>query len=202
MCSVELGASIHRRPRRGQPVDRARGVDFERDPEVGQVRVVALVDQDVAGLDIAMDYACVMGCAEGRSDLVDKLRHARERPRLLARFGCHRSTAHPAHHQVRTTRLPPVVVERNDVRMLESRDQLRLVLEATNEIGIVSELGPDDLDRDLAANGRLRCAEDCTERAFADLLTKLVAAQRVAPGRRVHAWVARENERLELVQLR
>ena len=84
------------------------------------------------------------------------------------------------HDEIGGIRLSPVVVERNDVRVLELGDDLRLALEATDEVRMVRELGRDRLDRDLASDLRLGGAIDHAERALADLLQEPIAPQRLA----------------------
>ena len=83
-----------------------------------------------------------------------------------------------AHHEVRGTRLAPVVVQRDDVRVLEPGDELGLGLEPADERRVVGELGPDHLDRHLAPDDRLVGAEDRAEGAASELLAQLVAAHR------------------------
>jgi hypothetical protein len=50
------------------------------------------------------------------------------------------------------------------MRVLETRYDLRLALESADEVRMVRELGMDGLDRDLAADLRLRGAVDDAER--------------------------------------
>ena len=83
---------------------------------------------------------------------------------------------HQLHCQIRRIRLPPVVVERNDVGVLESGDQLGFGLKPADEGRIIGKLGSDDLDRHLAAHHRLIGPIDDAEAALAELLAQLVAA--------------------------
>ena len=74
----------------------AGAVAVERldEPEVGQVGVllVALAgQQDVAGLDVAVDEAAAVGGVERGGDLADDPDRARGRERALARTACSRS---------------------------------------------------------------------------------------------------------------
>ena len=63
--------------------------------------------------------------------------------------------ADQAHHEVGGTGLAPVVVQRDDVRVLEPGDELGLGLEPADERRVVGELGRDHLDRHLAPDDRL-----------------------------------------------
>ena len=83
-----------------------------------------------------------------------------------------------AHHQVRGTGLAPVVVQRDDVRVLQPGDELGLGLEAADERRIVGEPGLDHLDRHLPPDDRLVGAEHRAERSPSDLLAQLVAPHR------------------------
>ena len=66
------------------------------------------------------------------------------------------------------------------MRMLEARDDLRLVVEPPDEVGVVGELRMHGLDRDLAADLGLDRAVDDAERALAHLLEQPVAAEGLA----------------------
>ena len=62
------------------------------------------------------------------------------------------------------------------MRVLELSDEPRLKLEAAHERGLVDEIEPDDLDRDLSADRRLVRTVDDAEVADADLFAELVPA--------------------------
>ena len=55
------------------------------------------------------------------------------------------ATTEIPHHEIRASRFPPEVIKRHDVRVLEAGHGLSLKLKPPNEIGIVGELGSDDL---------------------------------------------------------
>ena len=156
-------------------VDQAGG-----DPEVGEVRVAVLVEQDVRRLDVAVDDALPVGIRERAGDLRQQPGGRLEVPRAALERPLQRASAQPAHHEVRALRISPVVVERNEVRMLELGDESRLRLEPAHERGLVDQLGADHLDRDLAPDRRLVRAIDDADVAAADLLAELVAPHRAA----------------------
>ena len=95
-----------------------------------------------------------------------------------------RTPAHVTHHQVGAVGLAPVVVQRDDVRMLQHRHCLRLGLEAMHEVGMVGQLGADLLHRDRSAERRLHAAPHQRERSLPDDLVEPVAAQVVPTVRR------------------
>ena len=95
-------------------------------------------------------WRCAYG--ERAADLGKQARGSLQLPGAAVERLSQRAAAQPAHHQVGAVGIAPVVVERDDVRVLELRDELCLGLEAADEGGLVDELGADDLDRHLAAD--------------------------------------------------
>ncbi len=190
-----LARQLLRRHVRGRRDDRAPGVlrigQAGGDPEVGEVPVSVPVEQDVRGLEVAMDGTLPVGVGKRAPDLQQQARGRLQVPRASVECLPQRASSQPAHHEVRALGVSPVVVERNEVRMLELCDQLRLGLEPADERRLVDELGPDDLDRHLAPDRGLVGAVHDTEVAPPDLLAKLVsahrAAERAGPDRRGQA---------------
>jgi len=82
------------------------------------------------------------------------------------------------HHQVGAVRLPPEVVEGDDVGVLEPGYQLGLRLEAADELRIVGESGVDDLHRHLPAHLGLERPVDRPEGSLPERLQQPVAAER------------------------
>ena len=197
-----LGTRIGRRPRGAELVSDVSGLRRrEGDPEVGQVHVALVVEQQVAGLDVAVHDASMMSRAQCAADLIHDAHRLVEVERAVDETILDRPSAQPAHHEVRAARLSPEVVERHDVGMLEAGDELRLVLEPADERGVVGEVGVDDLHRDIAAHAGLGRAVHDAEATLTELLAEEVAPQR--SGRRflVEARVASRDHALELDQL-
>ncbi len=84
-------------------------------------------------------------------------------------------TRHQSHHEVRTVWLPPEVVEGHDVRVLETRNELRLSLEAANERWIVREVRADDSYGHRPTSGRLIAAANHSHRPSAKFVAQFVA---------------------------
>ncbi len=122
-----------------------------------------------------MNHACAVSGLQCAAELTD---HRRGLPTVEGAVDQHvgeAATLHQPHHEVGRIGFAPIVVERNDVRMLEPGDELCLGLEAPDEVRIVGQFGPDDLDRDLAPDGGLVRPVRHAERTLADLLTQLVS---------------------------
>jgi hypothetical protein len=139
------------------------------DAEVGEEGVAVLVEQDVGGLDIAVDDALLVGGIQGGGDLVEQEGDLLRGPGFPALQGlCQGAAFHQAHDQVSTLGVAPVVVERHDVQVLQLGDQLCFTFEAADELGAVGVFGQDDLDCHLAVDGLLAGAVDGTVGTFAE----------------------------------
>ena len=84
--------------------------------------------------------------------------------------GPQRRAAQVAPHDVGTAGLAPVVVDRDDVRMLERRDRLRLRLEPLDERLRARDVLVEDLDLDIAPDPRLDRPEPDAGARLAELL--------------------------------
>ncbi|MEZ4588221.1 MAG: hypothetical protein R2909_17725 [Gemmatimonadales bacterium] len=95
-CSGDMYCGVPRaQARLGHPLA-AGGLDREGDPEVGH-RGVAVLEQDVLGLDVAVDHPETVRVAEGVGDLAGDENGILDRELLLAveagRGGSRRSPA-------------------------------------------------------------------------------------------------------------
>ena len=68
-------------------------------------------------------------------------------------------------------------VNRGDVRMIQRRERLRLALEPRQAFGVGGERVRQDLDRDLAAERRVRRPIHLAHPAFADRRGDFVGAE-------------------------
>ena len=126
--------------------------------EVAEERLLSgLREKHVRRLDVPVDKARRVRRVERAAEL------PRERQRLSggqrAALAEQRAQARPrdvAHREVEHAVDLARVVDRDHVRMLERRDELRLAQEPRAELVVVRELGCDDLERDLAREACVR----------------------------------------------
>ena len=170
------------------------------DAEVGQIRVPVVVEEHVGRLHVAVDRVGAVRRGERAGELIHDPRRVL-RVRLPAYEDVlEAAAAHPSHHEVRATAVAPVVVERNDVRVLQPGNGLRLLLESPDEDRVVGQLRVDLLDPDLASELGVERPPHDTERALADAFQQSVASQRT-PGE-LQRRVLLEDPSLELLELR
>ncbi len=134
----------------GEPL--ARGLGNAEVNHLGHGRTVVDRDENVRGLEVAMDDALLVRVLNGLAHLhkQPQPRLGRE-PRLIAKLrDAH--AAHQFHHKVKPPGLCCAAVEHlGDVRMIHQRQRLSLRLEPCDDrLGIHAEL--DDLERNAAAN--------------------------------------------------
>ncbi len=147
-----LGTHVARRPKadtRGRQPVRAASAGGQGDPEIGHQRLT-LVEEDVLGLDVAVDHAVTVGVVErgghldadpdGSLDGQLLLPHEPVTQRLALEIGG--DVEDRAVHR-------PRVEEGHDVRMLQVGGGGDLVQEPVGADGS-GELGPHDLDGDVA----------------------------------------------------
>ena len=172
----------HQLTRAGQAGDRGR---LLRQAEVRQVAVLtagAPGDQDVGGLDVAMDEPALVGRVERVADLLDQPDRAIRVERRLAGDQLPEVVALDVpHRQVQ----PPVRlscrVDRDDVRMIERRRDLRLAQEPLAEALALRELRRQELQRHLAAEADVFRAVDRSHAASPEQLLQTEAGD-LAPG--------------------
>ena len=155
-------------PRKWPAVVRLRvGAREARQAEVGQVGVLA-AEQDVGGLDVAVDQPGRVRGVERARDLVDDQRRPqRVQPALGAQQLVQVGARHPAHHEVQPAVLLARLVDRDHVRMIDRRRHPRLALEALAEARVGRVLGGDQLQRDRAPERELGGAVDDAHAAAA-----------------------------------
>ena len=131
------------------------------EPEVGQVGVVALPEQDVGRLDVAVHQAGGVRGVERGADLPDDPRRARrvERP-LAADERAQVVAGDVAHRDVGDPVLLARVVDRDHVRVVDRRRDARLAQEPPPDRLVGHQGRGDDLQRDDAVERELARAID------------------------------------------
>ena len=139
---------------RGQP---AFGEGVAREAEVAEVDLVVGAEQDVRGLDVAVDEPRVVRGVQRVGDMGHERRRVlrRERPGggdTLAQI----VAVDEPHGDVRPSVALAVVVDRDDVGVLDRRRRTRLAQEALANARIAEQPGRDDLQRDGTVETQLR----------------------------------------------
>ena len=149
-------------------VRRARRHDRARHAEVREHRV-PLLEQDVLRLDVAMDDALAVRVGERVRDL-DENPHRVAHGKLSRRLEpvAQRLAAHVRHHVPEQSVAGARRQNRHDVRMLQLRRDLDLLLEA-RRAHLARQLGRQHLDDDLPVQRSLRRDEQPAHPAAAQL---------------------------------
>ena len=132
------------------------------DPEIQHADVqpdAALVEQeDVVGLDVAVDDVTLVGVDQCQEQLGRQLQAGPQRQWPLRRqLLAQRLPLQKLHDQKRpVSRVDAEVVDDNDVRIGQLTGDAGLALEAVVEFVVRPQLGVDELDRDPAAEGEVR----------------------------------------------
>ena len=119
------------------------------DPEIQQLRHAIRADQDVRGLDVAVDDGAAMRIGDGRAHLAKELQPFGDVECLLVAIVVDRQPLDVLHDEVRQAVLGRVAVEQaRDVRVIEAGEDLPLVAEAAQH-GLRVHAALDELDGDL-----------------------------------------------------
>ena len=176
-----------RRERAAEPLGGVVGVGRERDdagadlvdPQIGDVRVVGVVEQDVLRTEAPVHDAEPVGDRDAGGHLLDQRQWpcAGSIPSVGDAVAQVAAADEPADHD-RPARLSPVVEQRKDVRMVDAGDALRSALEPAHELGMADHPRPEDPHRHFSPDRRLVGAVDLAELARADQRPQLVARHR------------------------
>ena len=145
----DLGREVADRPHHHPGLGHRRRVLRAGDPEVGQLRAVVLVEQDVAGLDVAVDDPGRVHVRERAEQLAGQPLGVGQRA-AVAEAVAQAAAGDVRHHQVGPVLLDAEVEDLDDVRVRERGGRARLALEAREPALVVGERVRHQLDRDLA----------------------------------------------------
>jgi hypothetical protein len=129
-------------------------VDRAGDPEVGDLHGAVVGEQDVAGLDVAVDQAPVVGVGQGRADVGRRPPARGPRSARRPRSPAAASALDQLHDDVGLALVGAGVVDGDEVGVVEPGDVAGLVLEPAREALVLAEALEQQLDRDLATERR------------------------------------------------
>lgn len=119
-------------------------------PKLGQTEVQQLYaaprEHDIAGLQVAVCHAVAMRLIEGVRDLDGVLQRLIERKRSAFQPLRQRLALEQFHHEVVGAFVAADVMQRRDVWMAETGDQLRFTLEPGAGVSVVGDVFLQDLD--------------------------------------------------------
>ena len=126
-----LGRDVARRAQNFQRAcDCAVGFDKARETEVGEVRFTLRIEQDIAGLDVAMQDAALMRVLDGAGETGDDFCRAPQREGFAPNELIEVAAFFEFHAEVAGAVALADLVDRNDARMLEAGGRLSFALEA------------------------------------------------------------------------
>ncbi len=173
-----LGRHVARRAQDGAGPRPARvGIDDLGQAEVGHLRPIVLVEQHVAGLEVAMNNPAAVGIMHGprRGLEVDRCPPAGQRSQggALGEAGA----ADVLHREVRLAIVGADLVQRDDVGVLQLRRGGGLVLEAVQIVRPGQRPADDHFQRDDAAEPQVPRLEHHAHAAAADFFDELIIRQ-------------------------
>src|SRR5687767_1157637 len=101
-----------------------------------------------------MNNAITVGNIQGVSDLIEQTSSIRKGPRSSL-DSLSQIPIQPAHHQISTFGVTPIIIERDNMGMFEAGNQLRFNFKTANKIRFVGILGQNDFNRNLAPDNFL-----------------------------------------------
>ena len=155
---------------------RAAGADLRQlgQAEVQDLRLPALGDEDVRGLDVAVDDALRVRGVEGVCNLDREIERDFERQRPVVDPVLQRLAVEELHRDERLALGLVDVVHRADVRVVERRGRARFALEALERTGLARQFVGQELQGDRAIEphvlGLVDDAHAATAEAFRDLV--------------------------------
>ena len=117
--------------------------------KVGQLRVAVLGNQNVGGLDVAVQNPCSVRCGETVGHTRQQVDNLSPRRRLPCGPLLQRAAVDEFGDKVLSAVELAGFVHRQNVRVVEGREHFRFALKAREPISISRERGEQNLDRDL-----------------------------------------------------
>ncbi len=136
--------------------------------------MVPVRDEEVRGLDVAMDDPAAMRCVERVSNLPGEIEYARDRDRSCFDQLPDGSSLQPFHGDERLTVLIAELVDRADVRMLEGRRQSRFAFEPRAPVRSRADIFLQELDGNFTAEPEVLRAVHHSHAAIAEAVEQTV----------------------------
>ena len=179
------------RARRRQPGARAelhrdvgvgRGIGLDRagQAEVQDLHPAVVGQEDVLGLEVAVDDALVVGGGQAAGDLAAVLGGLARGQRALEQAVAQGLALEQLGHQEGRALLAAEIVDRQDVGVREGGDGLGLALEPGQARGVVGQVAGQDLDRHVALEVGVAGREDLAHAAGADAAGDAVLGELVS----------------------
>jgi hypothetical protein len=168
-----VGPSADGRPLGRQP----RIVRGARDAEVDEVGEVVVGQQDVGRLDVAVHQPGPVGGVERRRDLLDDVHRAFGLQRAGSQERVQVDAVDEPHGDVEASVDLADVVDRHDVRVVESRGDAGFAAEPLVEVGVLGVVGKQHLQRHHAVDCGVVGAPHLAHPATAQQINQLVAAE-------------------------
>ena len=168
----------------GKRIDLRAGRPGElRQAEIDDLHLPRRRDEDVRGLDIPVHDAGGVRGLERIGRLDGQVEQERDRQRRAVDAVAQRLPVEQLHDEERQIAMPPDVVERADVRVVQRRGRPGLTLEPFERRRIGRELRRQKFDRDLTAEPRVLGAINDTHPALPDLVEDAVVRDGLADHR-------------------
>ena len=137
--------------------------------EVEDLDIAVRTQQEVFRLEVAVGDAVFMRPGEACSGLDAEVENLVQRQGAAAEEGAERFALDQFHHQEGPVLELARVVDGHYVRVIQSRGGPRLLREAPDALRLMAQLRTQDLDSDVAPQGRVLRAIDDAHAAFAKL---------------------------------
>ncbi len=163
-----------------------RAGDRPGQAEVGDLDPVVVGEEDVLGLDVAVDEAGLVGGAERRQD---RFEHLERLPRAEVAAGpdqvAQRPPAHELHREEHVALVGALVVDGDDVGVGQPSGRVRLTDEPADELLVVGQARVHDLERDRAVEAVVVGLVDRGHAAAGEAGTDVVAPVEQLPDKGV-----------------
>src|SRR4029077_11498231 len=161
---------------------RSGSFHYPSDSKINYLDDAIAVDHDVAGLDIAVNNAPFVGVVECTTRLhgVDELQRNRERGAAHNHL-FEILSLYQFHGDIRKFPRLPHIVDRDNIRMLQTARRLSLPVKAVKQVGILSDARRDGLERNQPIDDWIASTVNHTHGAVAKFSKNLVFAQLLQP---------------------